>query len=71
MKPAAPERIAPIGEADRDRPGQQEPETDEDDDADAGDGHVLAAEIGLRALRDRAGDFLHPLRAGVGRHQAR
>ena len=58
-------------EADRHRPRQEKPETDEDDDADAGDGRILAPEIGLRPLPHRAGNLLHSLRAGVRRHEAR
>src|ERR1700728_681956 len=56
--------------ADRHRPRQKKPETNEDDDSDAGDGHILAPEIGLRPLPHRRGNLLHPLRAGVRRHQA-
>ncbi len=41
---------------------------DEEHDADDADRHVLAAQIGLRALGDRAGDLLHALRAGVALH---
>ena len=58
------------GEAYRHRPGQQQAERDEDDDADAGDGHVLPAQIGLRAFGDRARDLLHSLGACVGGHDA-
>ncbi len=72
MKPAAPESTAPIRKpiaavADRSKPGEHE-----NDDADDGDGRVLAGQIGLRALTDVAGDFLH---AGValvgGEHRLR
>ena len=48
MKPAAPDRIGADREPDRHRPRKQKPEGDEHDDADAGDGRVLAREIGLR-----------------------
>ena len=58
------------GEADRHRPGEQEAERDEHDDSDAGDGRVLPAQIGLRAFGDRARDLLHPLGAGIRRHDA-
>ena len=47
--------------ADRHRPRQKKPEANEDDDSDAGDGHILAPEIGLRSLPHRRGDLLHPL----------
>ena len=50
MKPAAPDSTAPIGEADRDQPAEQEADNDEDHHADDADGGVLALEIGLRAL---------------------
>ena len=60
----------PDGEADRHRPRKQKPEHDEHNDADATDCGVLALEIGLRALGDRAGNLLHAGRAGVRRHQA-
>ena len=57
------------GEADRHRPRKQKPKDDEYDDADAGDGGVLAPEVGLRPFRHRARDFLHARRADIGRHQ--
>ena len=50
MKPAAPESTAPITKPIATSRAEQQPEADEDDDADDGDGQVLAAEIGLRAL---------------------
>ncbi len=56
---------------DRDRPRQQQTKPDEDDNSDAGDGHILAPKIGLRPLPHRSGNLLHPLRAGVRRHEAR
>ena len=57
------------GEADA-RPGSPRRQAidDEQDDADDGDRRVLAAQIGLRAFADRAGDLLHALRAGVALH---
>ena len=66
MKPAAPDRIAPISEADRDQPAEQQPDDDEDHDADHADGGVLALQIGLRALADGGGDLLH---FGASRHR--
>ena len=56
----------PDQEPDRHQPGQEQAEPHEDHDADDGDGQVLAAEIGLRALGDRARDLLHPQAADVG-----
>ncbi len=70
MKPAAPDRIAPIAKPIATVQREQEAERDEHDDADAGDGHVLPAQIGLRAFGDRAGDLLHARGAGVRRHDA-
>jgi hypothetical protein len=54
---------------DRRQNAEQEPADEEDDDADAGDRGVLALEVGLGALADGRGDFLHALGAGIGRHQ--
>ena len=65
IKPAAPERIAPIRKPIATSHEQQQSKADEDDDADAGDRDILAPEIGLRAFGDGAGNFLHFLRAGV------
>ena len=65
MKPAAPDSTAPISEADADRRAEEVGEDDEEHDADDADGDVLAAQIGLGALGDRAGDLLHALGAGV------
>ena len=48
------------------QPAEQNADDDEDDDADDGDGRVLAAQIGLRALLDRGRDLLHAGIAGVG-----
>ena len=62
MKPAAPDRTAPISEADRHQPAEQIADDQEDHDADDGDGGVLALEIGLRAFAHRRGDLLHPRR---------
>ncbi len=56
-------------EAEGHPPAEQDDEQHEDDAADIGDGRVLALEIGLRAFGDGVGDFLHPLRAGVGGEQ--
>ena len=70
MKPAAPDRIAPIANPIATVQESKKPEADEHDDADAGDGRILPLQIGLRPLAHRAGNLLHPLRAGVRRHQA-
>src|SRR5690606_12558570 len=55
-------------EADGDPAAEQQPQTDEHDDANHGDRGVLTLEIGLRALSDSAGDFLHARRTCIGRH---
>ncbi len=55
-------------EADRDQPAEQESDDEEDDDADDADRRVLALEIGLRAFAHGGRDLLHPLAAGVRRH---
>ena len=62
------DRMAPIGEADRDANAEEIGDHDEEHDADDGDGGVLAAQIGLRTLGDRAGDLLHALGAGIPLH---
>ena len=58
-------------EADGDWPGEQKAKDDEDDRADDGDGEILAAEIGLGPLGDRAGDLLHAGVTGIGGEQLR
>ncbi len=68
MKPAAPERMRADEEADRDADAEEIGDDHKEHDADDGDRHVLAAQIGLRALGDRAGDLLHALGAGVPLH---
>ena len=70
MKPAAPDRIAPIRKPIATVHESSSPSADEHDDADGGDGRVLPPQIGLRAFRDRAGNLLHARGAGVRRHQA-
>ena len=68
MKPAAPESIAPMAKpiaTSQDSRNQSRTNTTIADD---GDGRVLAAQIGLRALAHRAGNLLHALRAGGRRH---
>lgn len=54
-------------EADRGGDGQQPPGEHEDDDANDGDGGVLTRQIGLCALADSRGDFLHACIALIGR----
>ena len=66
MKPAAPERIAPISEAEGGGRRKQQPGDDEDDDADDGDRRVLARQVGGGAFADGAGDLLHAGIAGIG-----
>ncbi len=56
-------------EADRHRKAEQPTDKQEDHHADDGDGHVLAAQVGGRALGDRARDLLHARRTGVGGHE--
>jgi len=46
-------------------------ECDEDRDSHPGDGQILTLQIGLRALCDCGGDFLHPRRARVGGQEFR
>ncbi len=58
-------------EADRDPDAEEVNQQREDDDADDGDGHVLAAQIGLRALGDRGRDLLHAIGARVGTQHRR
>ena len=65
MKPAAPERTAPIGKPIGDREPQEPEIRTKSDHAHDGDRDVLAPEVGLRALGDRRGDLLHPLVARV------
>ena len=57
--------------ADGDQPAEEIADDQEDDDADDGDGGVLPLQIGLRALADGRGDFLHFLAAGIGRSTER
>ena len=58
--------------ADGDQPAEEIADDQEDDDADDGDRRILPLQIGLRALADGRGDFLHFLAAGIGReHRAR
>ena len=68
MKPAAPDRTAPIGEADGDADAEQIGEEDEQHDADDPDRGVLPPQIGLRAFGDRGCDLLHALGACVALH---
>ena len=63
MKPAAPDRIAPMAKPIATSQRQQKAEADENDDADDADGEVLAAEIGLRALAHGRGNLLHSSRS--------
>ena len=65
MKPAAPDSTAPIRKPTPTCQPRKQVEDDEEHDADDADGDVLAAQIGLGALGDRAGDLLHALGAGV------
>ena len=65
MKPAAPERTAPISEADRDRqPSSRNQRAMKMTTPTTRDRQILALEIGLRAFRDRAGNLLHARGAG-------
>ena len=68
MKPAAPDRIAPIGKTNRDQPAEQKTANHENNDADDRDRGVLPPEIGLCALAHRRGYFLHFCVAGIGAH---
>ena len=52
-------------ETDRDQSAQQVGEQPKDDNADQTDGHVLALQIGLRALAHGGCDFLHARIAGI------
>ncbi len=70
MKPGGAGQDGADREPDRHRPRKQKPKRNEHDDADAGDGRVLAPQIGLRPFRHRAGNLLHARCAGVRRHQA-
>ena len=65
MKPAAPERTAPIRKPmATGSPSSQKIRT-KSTTPDDGDGDVLAPEVSLRALGDRRGDLLHPLVARI------
>ena len=66
MKPAEPERIAPIAKPIAAVSGEQPPGEREDDHADDRDRRVLARQVGGRALADGAGNLLHAGIAGVG-----
>ena len=66
MKPARPERIAPMAKPNAAVAESRYQASDEDDDADDGDGRVLAGQIGGGALADGAGDLLHAGVAGIG-----
>ena len=66
MKPAAPERTAPMAKPTATSQPRSQPTNEEDDDADDADGGVLALEIGLRAFAHRGGDLLHLGAAGIG-----
>ena len=68
MKPAAPDRTAPIRKPIATICPEKPEERDEEHDADDGDRQILALEIGLRAFGDRAGDLLHARGAGVALH---
>ena len=71
MKPAAPERIAPITKpiAASQPSGRREADDDRKHDRDDGDGRVLTLEEGHGAFLDRGGDRLHSLVAGrLGKH---
>ena len=61
MKPAAPDRIAPMQEGDRRQRPQENADDDGDDDADDGDRRVLALEVGCGAFLDGCGDLDHAL----------
>ena len=52
MKPAAPDRIAPIAKPMATVHESSRPRRDEHDNSDARDGGVLPPEVGLRALAD-------------------
>ena len=68
MKPAAPDRMAPMAKPIAHQPAEEIADDQEDHDADDADRRVLALEIGLRALAHRGGDLLHPCAAGIGLH---
>ena len=55
----------------REQPGNQEAKGGENGNADNGDRRILAFQIGLRALRDGPGDFLHLGRTGIGGEEFR
>ena len=64
MKPAAPDSIAPITNADGAQAAEEEEDDERDDDADDGDRGVLAAEVGGGAFLDGGRHFDHALVAG-------
>ena len=68
MKPAAPDRTAPIRKPSATFQTEQQADHDEDHDTDGADRGVLPLEIGLRALRDRACDLLHARTSRIPGH---
>ena len=66
MKPAVPDRIAPIAKPNAAKAESRYQASDEDDDPDDGDRRVLAGEIGGRAFADGGGNLLHAGIAGIG-----
>ena len=66
MKPAVPERIAPIAKPIAAVPDSRIPGEREDDDPDDGDRRVLAGQVGRGAFADGGGDLLHARVAGIG-----
>src|SRR5215203_2121407 len=54
--------------ADADPNPEEECDHREQDDPDDADGHVLSAQVGLRAFGDRSRDLLHALRARIAFH---
>ena len=55
----------------REQPGNEKAKGREDGNANNGDRRVLALQIGLRALGDRPGYFLHAGRSGIGGEEFR
>ncbi len=65
MKPATPDRTAPITKPIVENRSEEKEDDDGHDNADDGDGGVLTLQIGLRAFLNGAGDFLHFFVAGA------